>query len=202
MAANFLPAATTPSVLMSLLPIIALVFVAYLVIGLAMPSLPLHVHEGLGLSTFVVGLVAGSSFAAAVFSRPWAGHYADNRGSKRAVVIGLLVAVVSGLFYLLSLLFISSPETSVTILILGRLLLGIAERFIITGALSWGMTLGGTQNTGKVISWIGTALYAAFAVGAPAGKVGLDAVFLVSMLVVLCSVAVAMRPLLLARRSG
>jgi hypothetical protein len=48
----------------TLLPIIALVFIAYLVIGIAMPVLPLHVHQGLGLSTFVVGLVAGSQFAA------------------------------------------------------------------------------------------------------------------------------------------
>jgi quercetin dioxygenase-like cupin family protein len=29
-----------------------------------MPVLPLHVHQGLGLGTFVVGLVAGSQFAA------------------------------------------------------------------------------------------------------------------------------------------
>src|SRR3954465_13481291 len=41
----------------ALLPIMAAVFIAYLVIGLAMPVLPLHVHQGLGLGIFVVGLV-------------------------------------------------------------------------------------------------------------------------------------------------
>src|SRR4051794_36873045 len=50
----------------ALLPIIAVVFVAYLVIGLAMPVLPLHVNRGLGLGTFVVGLVSGSQFGAAL----------------------------------------------------------------------------------------------------------------------------------------
>ena len=50
----------------ALMPIMAVVFVAYLVIGLAMPVLPLHVHLDLGLSTFVVGLVSGSQFAAFV----------------------------------------------------------------------------------------------------------------------------------------
>src|SRR3954471_13804691 len=85
--------------------IIAVVFIAYLVIGFAMPVLPLHVHRGLGLSTFVVGLVAGSQFAAAVITRPWAGHFVDTRGAKAGVVIGLAAAAASGLLYLLSLNF-------------------------------------------------------------------------------------------------
>src|SRR4051812_24049750 len=61
----------------TLLPIMAVVFSAYLVIGFAMPVLPLHVHQGLGFGTFVVGLVAGSQFAAALISRMWAGYHAD-----------------------------------------------------------------------------------------------------------------------------
>src|SRR3954466_1951342 len=84
-----------PSVV-GLLPIIGVVFVAYLVIGLLMPVLPLYVHQRLGLSTFMVGLVVGSQFAAALVSRLWAGRYSDTRGGKRAVVAGLLTAAVSG----------------------------------------------------------------------------------------------------------
>ena len=52
-----------------LLPIMGVVFVAFLVIGVAMPVLPLHVHNGLGFGTFAVGLVAGSQFAASLISR-------------------------------------------------------------------------------------------------------------------------------------
>ena len=58
----------------TLLPIMGAVFVAFLVIGMALPVLPLHVHQGLGLGTFLVGLVAGSQFAAAILSRAWAGR--------------------------------------------------------------------------------------------------------------------------------
>ena len=83
----------------SLLPIMGAVFVAFLVIGVAMPVLPLYVHDGLGFGTFVVGLVAGSQFAASLISRPWAGHYSDGRGAKRAVFAGLLAASASGLLY-------------------------------------------------------------------------------------------------------
>ena len=145
--------AAAPPVVAALLPIIAAVFTAYLVIGLAMPVLPLHVHQRLGLGTFVVGLVAGSQFAASLISRLWAGHHADRRGAKHAVVIGLLAAAASGLLYLLSLRFVSEPETSVTILLLGRALLGVAESFVMTGALSWGLALVEPQNTGKVMAW-------------------------------------------------
>src|SRR5436190_23019402 len=87
----------------ALLPIMGVIWVAFLVIGLALPVLPLHVHQGLGLSTFVVGLVTGSQFAASLISRVWSGHYADGRGAKRAVLVGLLTAVLAGLLYLLSL---------------------------------------------------------------------------------------------------
>lgn len=158
------------SVATSLLPIMGVVFVAFLVIGLAMPVLPLHVHDGLGQGTFVVGLVAGSQFAASLISRPWAGHYSDSRGAKRGVVVGLLAAAASGLIYLLSLGFSSSPRTSVAILLLGRGLLGGAESFIITAGVSWGLALVDSRSTGKVIAWVGSAMFAAFAIGAPAGS--------------------------------
>jgi MFS family permease len=143
MSATSLPNATisdpcravTPSVASALLPIMTVVFIGFLIIGMALPVLPLHVHQDLGLSTFVVGLVAGSQFVAALLSRVWSGHYADSRGAKRAVIAGLLAAVVGGLFYLLSLRFAGVPHVSAGILLLGRALLGAAESFIITGAL-------------------------------------------------------------------
>src|SRR5438067_13912455 len=86
----------------ALLPIMGVVFVAFLVIGIAMPVLPLHVHDGLGLGTFAVGLVAGSQFAASLVSRPWAGHFSDSRGAQRGVIVGLIAAAAAGLLYLLS----------------------------------------------------------------------------------------------------
>jgi MFS family permease len=159
-----------PRTVVTLLPIMGMVFVAFLVIGVAMPVLPLHVHDGLGFGTFVVGLVAGSQFAASLISRPWAGHYSDSRGAKRAAVVGLLATTASGLLYLLSLRFGSSRLTSIAILLLGRALLGGAESFIITAAVSWGLALVNPQSTGKVIAWVGSAMFAAFAIGAPAGS--------------------------------
>ena len=154
---------------LALLPIMGVVFVAFLVIGVALPVLPLHVHNGLGLGTFAVGLVAGSQFAASLVSRPWAGHFSDNRGAKRGVVLGLIAAAASGLLYLTSLGFTASPLTSAAILLLGRGLLGAAESFIITAAVSWALALADAGSTGQVIAWVGSSMFAAFAIGAPAG---------------------------------
>ena len=153
----------------ALFPIMAAVFVAFLVIGMAMPILPLHVHEGLALSTFIVGLVAGTQFGAAILSRVWAGRYADASGAKRAVIVGLLIAAMSGLVYLASLRFVANPTLSATILLLGRALLGVGESFIITGGQSWGLAILGLRNTSKVLAWVGSAMFAAFAAGAPVG---------------------------------
>lgn len=150
-------------------PLMAVVLVAFVVIGLALPVLPLHVHQRLGFGTFIVGLVTGSQFAASLISRVWAGGYADRKGAKRGVVIGLAAAALSGVLYLASLGFLAAPAISVTILLVGRALLGAAESFILTGAVSWGLALVGTQSSGKVIAWVGMAMFAALAAGAPLG---------------------------------
>jgi MFS family permease len=154
----------------ALLPVMGAVFVAFLVIGMGMPVLPLHVHQGLGVGTFLVGLVTGSQFAAAIFSRVWAGRQSDTRGPKIAVIAGLAIAAASGGLYLLSLTVASRPEVSVAILLLGRLLLGVGESFIITGGQTWALAILTVRNTSKAIAWVGSAMFAAFAVGAPIGS--------------------------------
>ena len=64
----------TPSVTATVLPMMAVIFAGYLVIGIAMPVLPLHVHQTLGFGTFAVGLVAGCQFGASLASRFGAGQ--------------------------------------------------------------------------------------------------------------------------------
>jgi MFS family permease len=160
---------TGSGVASNLLPIMGVVFVGFLVIGLALPVLPLHVHDRLGLGPFVVGLVTGSQFAASLVARVWSGRTADTHGAKRAVAMGLAAAAVAGLLYLLSTVFVGTPRLSVTILLAGRAVLGGAESFVITGATAWGLARVGTPHAGKVIAWMGTAMFAAFAAGAPLG---------------------------------
>jgi MFS family permease len=187
------------------------VFIAFIVIGLAMPVLPLHVHQELGFGTFLVGLVAGSQFAAAILSRVWAGRHADARGPKHAVIAGLAIAAAAGLLYLVSLSVADRPSFAVAILMLGRALLGVGESFIITGAQSWALAILTVRNTSRAIAWIGSAMFAAFAAGAPIGSAlyarhGFGAIALATMLLplatLLCVVPLRGVPAVARRQTG
>ncbi|TGR23173.1 MULTISPECIES: arabinose transporter [unclassified Mesorhizobium] len=169
-AASTIDHTRASSVAASLMPVMMPVLVVFIITGAALPALPLHIHTDLGFGTFVVGLVAGAQFVAALISRLWAGSYADRRGAKRAVIAGLVMAVLAGLLYLFSQGITAQPELSVIVLLAGRALLGGAESFIIIGAQSWGLALAGPGNSGKAIAWIGTAMFIALAVGAPIGS--------------------------------
>ncbi len=121
------PSTPSPSVAVTLLPIMAAVLAGFVVIGAALPVLPLHVSHNLGFGSVVVGVVAGAQFAASLISRVWSGSFSDANGGKRAVLIGLATAAVAGLLYLLSVAAESSPALSVSILVVGRAVLGGAE---------------------------------------------------------------------------
>jgi MFS family permease len=179
-------------------PILGIVFVTFLVIGVAIPVLPLHVHDGLGLGPFIVGLVAGSQFAASLLSRIWAGRQADVRGPRYAVLAGLAASAIAGVIYLVSLRFADAPALSAAILIVGRGVLGAGESLVITGAQAWGLAIAPAGTTGRVIAWVGTAMFAAFALGAPAGSAiysqfGFASIAWATVLMPLATVFLAMR---------
>ena len=127
------------SVITALLPIMAAVLIGFLVIGVALPVLPLHVRDDLGYGPVMVGVVAGCQFAAALIARIWSGRSSDRRGAKWAVMAGLWAAAAAGLLYLLSLSVLNMPGLSVAVLLAGRAVLGGAESFIITGATAWAL---------------------------------------------------------------
>lgn len=181
-------------VVAALMPVMAAVLVGFIIIGVALPVLPLHVKNDLGFGTFIVGLVAGAQFAASLISRVWSGGYSDRRDAKKGVVAGLIAAAVSGLLYQMSLWLVSIPVVSVGVLLAGRALLGGAESFIITGAVAWGLALVDKEHAGKVIAWVGTAMFAAMALGGPVGTMlfeafGFEAIALLTFLLPLLVLA-------------
>jgi MFS family permease len=150
-------------------PIVVAIFVAFLMVGMSLLVIPLHVHTTLGFGPLVVGIIVGGQFVASLLSRPWAGAIADTRGPKSAVMTGFLAASASGVFYLASLAATATPLVSLAILMAGRVLLGCAESLIATGSLAWGIARVGPARAGSVMVWVGNAIFAAWALGAPLG---------------------------------
>lgn len=153
-----------------ILSIVAYNFASYLTIGLPLAVLPGWVHDQLGFSAFWAGLVISLQYVATLLSRPHAGRYADLWGPKKVVVTGLVGCLISGLCILLAAL-IESPLLSLTLLCVGRLILGVGQSFTGTGTSLWGVARVGSLHIGRVISWNGIVTYGAMAIGAPLGVV-------------------------------
>lgn len=153
-----------------LLPVIFSVFTLLLTMGIGFGVLPSFVHEQLGYSNIIVGLVIGLEDLTALCTRALGGKQTDTRGAKSSVISGVVWGVVAGIAYVLAATFAGIPLLPLALLILARIMHGISESYLITGALAWGIGLAGIQQSGKVMVWVGISLYAGIGLGAPLGE--------------------------------
>ncbi|SMO46541.1 Predicted arabinose efflux permease, MFS family [Chryseobacterium rhizoplanae] len=148
-------------------PIIISVFGVYLTIGIALGVLPGFVQNTLGFDSIIVGLVIGLQSLSTLLTRAYSGKITDTRGAKKSKMSGVVSAVIAGIVYVLAVLFQAHPLTALIFLLLARIIHGVGESFLVTGALTWGIGLAGHSNSGKVMTWNGIAMYAGIAIGAP-----------------------------------
>jgi MFS family permease len=187
--------------------IITALFCGYLAVGLPLPVIPLFVHDRLGFSNLVVGLVIGIQFVVTVLTRGYAGRLTDHHGGKRSALQGTAVAAIGGLLYLLAALPGLSPVESVAIIILGRLAAGFGESQLMTGFISWSVASVGPQRAGMSMSWTGIAMFGALAIGAPIGMAlyqgyGLQATMIACIVAPLVAATIAFREISYASPSG
>ncbi|SEP60393.1 Predicted arabinose efflux permease, MFS family [Pseudomonas sp. NFACC02] len=184
-AQNASPLAIT----LQIVSIVLYTFIAFLCIGLPIAVMPGYVHDQLGFSAVVAGLVIGSQYLATLLSRPMAGRVCDTIGTKRAIVYGLSGIAVSGMLTLVAVLLASFAQVSLIILVIARLILGGSQGLIGVGTISWCIGQVGAEHTARSISWNGIASYGAIAIGAPLGVVMVDALGFVSLGLVLTALA-------------
>ncbi|MEN4979250.1 MFS transporter [Erwinia billingiae] len=165
------PALSNAQLNKRIISVVVFTFFCYLSIGLPLAVLPGYVHNQLGYSSFMAGLIISLQYFATLISRPQSGRYADLLGPKKVVLVGLLLCGTSGLFTLLAVMYEATPLTSLILLAIGRIFLGLGESLTATGSILWGINIVGTVQSARVISWNGVATYLAMAVGAPLGVI-------------------------------
>jgi MFS family permease len=149
-------------------------FLSYLTVAMALPAVPVHVVQGLGLGNVWGGLAVGIAFLSTILTRGWAGAWSDRIGGKLAMQRGLLLYAAAGLVCVLAGWSGLSTSGSYTVLIIGRLLLGLGESVAMVGMVAWAIGLMGQGRSGQVISLVGMGIYGAFAAGGPLGLMLLD----------------------------
>lgn len=164
------------TITLQIVSIVFYTFIAFMCIGLPIAVLPGYIHDQLGFSALIAGLAIASQYLATLLSRPFAGRATDSLGSKRAIVFGLIGIVISGALTLLATLLESFPVTSLSILFVARVFLGVAQGLIGVGSISWCIAKVGAEHTARSISWNGIASYGAIAIAAPLGVVVIDEV--------------------------
>jgi MFS family permease len=157
------------SIMKPLITIFGIIFLEFLIMGISLGVIPQFVHQQLGFSNFIVGIVIGSQYAATLLTRHSAGKMADSKGGKKSVTLGIILSSISGILCLVSTWLASYQTVSLVILIMGRILLGFGESFLVIGIFAWGFILVGNKNAGKVMVWNGMGMYGGMACGAPLG---------------------------------
>lgn len=146
-------------------------FIGYFTIGLSLAVLPVFIHEKLGYSAFVAGLVISLQYVTTFIFRGYGGNIVDKKGPKPAVIKGMLAFGLSGILLLAAFVCKGYPAISLGILVITRLATGIGEGLIGASPITWAILATSDEYTARAISYNGIANYGAIAAGAPLGVI-------------------------------
>jgi MFS family permease len=137
--------------------VIAATFLGFLGFGTVLPGIAIHVRHDLGGSDRTVGFVIGTFSVVALCSRLFAGRLADRKGRKRAFLTGLGSCTLAGVAYLLPL--------GIGGLYLGRVLQGIGEACLYTGAAAWTVEVAGVHRSARALGYLSSGIWGGIAAG-------------------------------------
>jgi MFS family permease len=135
----------------------AAVLCGYLALGATLQELPHYVSTRYHAGPFAVGVAVGLAFAGTAIGRPLAGRAGDSGRSRRTVITGALLTAVAAVGHLLA------PDLAVLLAV--RLLMGVGEAALFSGALPW--VLAGVQpdRAGRVAGWFGLSMWGGLSCG-------------------------------------
>ncbi|HEX6897535.1 MAG TPA: MFS transporter [Bryobacteraceae bacterium] len=142
--------------------LIAATFLGFLGFGTVLPRLAPHVHNDLGGSDRAVGFIIGTFSVVALCSRPIVGRFTDRKGRKRAFLTGLTSCTIAGVSYLLPL--------GIAGLYAGRILQGIGEACLYTGAAAWAIEVAGVHRSARALGYVSSGIWGGYAAGPLLGQ--------------------------------
>ena len=163
--------ASSSKISFTIVSFVTFTFIGYFTIGLPLAVLPIFIHQHLGYSAMVAGVVISMQYVTTFVLRGYAGGIVDKKGPKPAVMLGMVGFTLSGVLLFIAYLAREMPPISLGILIITRLMTGFAEGLIGASPINWALFAVGDKYTGKAISYNGIASYGALAAGAPLGVI-------------------------------
>jgi predicted MFS family arabinose efflux permease len=134
--------------------------------GLMIPVVPLFAAGPLGAGPAGVGIAVGAFSAMALVLRPFAGRLSDRRGRRPLLIVGGLFFAVVTAAHLIA--------TELAVLVLLRLLLGVAEALYFVAAATTLADLAPPERLGEALSYNSLSLYLGIAVGPSLGELLID----------------------------
>jgi MFS family permease len=142
--------------------LIGATFLGFLGFGTVLPALAPHIRHDLGGSDRTVGFVIGTFSVVALCSRPFVGRLADRKGRKRAFLTGLCSCTCAGITYLL--------PWGIGGIYLGRILQGVGEACLYTGAAAWAVELAGVHRSARALGYVSSGIWGGIAAGPMLGQ--------------------------------
>jgi MFS family permease len=137
-------------------------FLGFLGIGTVLPLLAPHVRYDLHGTDQDVGLVIGIFSFVALAGRLIAGPLADRRGRKISFLCGLVCCGLAGAAYLLPL--------GMTGPYLARILQGMGEACLYTGAAAWVVEVGGIERSAQALGYLSSGIWGGISAGPVIGQ--------------------------------
>src|SRR4051794_37394859 len=94
----------TSSVALEIAGFVKFTFIGYFTIGLSLGVLPVFIHNRLGYSAMIAGVVISLQYLSTFLFRGYAGSIIDKKGPKPAVLSGMTGFAISGLFLCIAFL--------------------------------------------------------------------------------------------------
>jgi MFS family permease len=130
--------------------------------GILIQVTPLFVVGPLGANALGNGVAIGAFSVTALILRPWAGRASDRRGRRPLLVAGALLAAMAVAAHALT--------TTLAVLIVLRLVLGVAEALFFVAGFALLADLAPPHRSGEALSYNSLALYLGIAFGPGLGE--------------------------------